>query len=216
MCPAGAAKKKKEKEKDREIYRYRDKEIFQLRCWCLKISHQEELKKFRLWPSSDYLKTSLSSPSMKLSLSSSRTQFLFPGIFGIPLPLFLKNHISLEQGSSGGNMDTCSIWNCPGGCRNGWGSSSLVFNLHVFTFPKLPCLKSCLRKFWVLPSHLFLSGKMPLCPLEKGKPDSHQLSFDCGDTGPGLKNFEHQVEEQFRIIVSKKNISSFSVIYIFL
>ena len=156
-----------ERDRDRQTERCRDTErqrYFHYSPGALK-SLIKKKKKFRLWTSFDYSKTSLCSPSRKLSLSSRRKQLIFLGIFGIPLPikpLFLRNHIRLEQGSSGLWYGYFQFMKFPRSTQAWRGSRSHFFNLHTYTFPKLPCLNAPVLEMFSLSTSSFLARRSPL------------------------------------------------------
>lgn len=116
------------------------------------------------WP----LKVTTVFSTRKLSLSSRREQITFLGISGIPLPLkllLLKNHISLEQRSSGCGMDAPSTWNCPRSTQAWMGKQVPFLQLSCIHFPKAPLLKY--PKAWDALGSPFSPFLARCCPLKK-------------------------------------------------
>lgn len=136
------------------------------------------------WP----LKDTTVFSTRKLSLSSRREQITFLGISGISLPLkllLLKNHISLEQRSSGCGMDAPVHAIVPGVCRHGWGNRSHFFSFRAYT-PKAPLLKY--PKAWDALGSPFSPLLARCCPLKK---ESLTLSSPHLSIGhqPRIKDF---------------------------
>ena len=116
------------------------------------------------WP----LKGTTVFSTRKLSLSSRREQITFLGISGIPLPLtllLLKNHISLDQRSSGCGMDAPSTWKCPRSTQAWMGKQVPFLQLACIHFPKAPLLKY--PKAWDALGSLFSPLLARCCPLKK-------------------------------------------------
>ena len=166
------------RERDREMQRYGERQRYLIyghgALKSLLSTRLEEMQVMTFtWPLTD---TTVLSTG-KLSLSSRREQFTFPGISGIPLPLkllLLKNHISLEQRSSGCGMDVPSTWNCPKSMQAWMGKQVQFLQPARIHFPKAPLLKY--PKAWDALGSPFSPSPGKILSLEKGKPYSHQPS----------------------------------------
>ena len=167
-----------QRERDRETQRYGERRRYFIcgrgALQSLSSTRLEEMQVMTFtWPLTD---TTVFSTG-KLSLSSRREQFTFLGISGIPLPLkllLLKNHISLEQRSSGCGMDAPSTWNCPRSTQAWMGKQVPFLQLARVHFPKAPLLKY--PNAWDALGSPFSPSPSKMLSLEKGKPYSQHPS----------------------------------------